>query len=280
MRGTGRFKEGVTNMLTIGEFSKRGKISPRMLRHYDAIGLLHPVYTADNGYRYYDPAQLSILKQIETLKGYGFPLKEIGTLLPLSEEEMGMRLHARRLDAYGELNELRKKLRQMEADIAEMEGTGILMEKYHVIVMNAPAQKVFCLRRVINVSETHSLFAELLKEMEGQGLTRTGTTQQMYLGEQFSYDAMDVEAQVEVLEDGPGVKTLPAGMFAAVTHVGPYETLQSAYEAVQKWFDAQNEYEICGPSIERYIKDENMVKSPEELETGILFPVRKTGKAD
>lgn len=29
-------------MLTIGEFSQLARVSPRMLRHYDELGLLHP----------------------------------------------------------------------------------------------------------------------------------------------------------------------------------------------------------------------------------------------
>ena len=60
-------------MYTIGEFSKLSHISARMLRYYDAMGLLRPAYTGEeNGYRYYDAAQLSVLYQIETLKGFGF----------------------------------------------------------------------------------------------------------------------------------------------------------------------------------------------------------------
>ena len=86
---------------------------------------------------------------------------------------------------------------------------------------------------------------------------------------------MDVEAQVEVAQDGDGVKTLPAGTFAAVTHVGPYETVRYAYEAILNWFEKQNEYEVCGPAIERFLKDEEMALSPEELETAVLFPVKK-----
>ena len=34
-------------------------------------------------------------------------------------------------------------------------------------------------------------------------------------------------------------------------------------------------YQVCAPAIERYLKDEDMAQSPEELETGILFPVEK-----
>ena len=45
-------------MLTIGEFSRLGRVSPRMLRYYDALGLLCPEQVGENGYRYYQQAQL------------------------------------------------------------------------------------------------------------------------------------------------------------------------------------------------------------------------------
>ena len=48
-------------MLTIGDFSRLSRVTPRMLRHYDALGLLRPEAVGDNGYRYYRQEQLSAL---------------------------------------------------------------------------------------------------------------------------------------------------------------------------------------------------------------------------
>ena len=40
-------------MLKIGLFSKLSRVSIRMLRYYDEIGLLHPAYIdAESAYRY------------------------------------------------------------------------------------------------------------------------------------------------------------------------------------------------------------------------------------
>ena len=56
-------------MLRIGDFSKLSRISIRMLRHYDEIGLLHPDSVDDfTGYRYYSEAQLPLAGRIQTLK--------------------------------------------------------------------------------------------------------------------------------------------------------------------------------------------------------------------
>ena len=54
-------------MLTIGDFSRLSRITPRMLRHYDALGLLRPEEVGDNGYRYYRQEQLSDLMRIQWL---------------------------------------------------------------------------------------------------------------------------------------------------------------------------------------------------------------------
>lgn len=262
-------------MFTIGEFSKLGRISPRMLRYYDAMGLLRPSCIGENGYRYYEAAQLETLAQIETLKDYGFALSEIGELLTLSGQELAVRLHRRRLAAYDEIHTLRKRLRQMEDAMMKMEKCNLLKDQYHVIVMKTPAQRVYGIRRKINISETGDLFDELYKKVDELGLTRCGAAQQVYLGEEFSYESMDVEAQVEVCGEHPDVKIIPARLCVATTHTGPFEGLHNAYDAICTWLAEHPEYKVTGPSIERYLKDVDRVKSEEELETGILFPVEK-----
>ena len=174
-------------MFTIGEFSKLCHVSSRMLRHYDAIGLLRPAHTGtENSYRYYDEAQLPTLFQIETLKGYGFALAQIPELLTLPQEELAQRIHCRRLKAYDELHNLRKTLRRMEDDIIKMEGKSMVQEKYYVIVMQTPPQRVFSIRKKICIAEIHELFQELLQEMSKRGLTRAGATQQLYHGDEFN----------------------------------------------------------------------------------------------
>lgn len=267
-------------MFTIGEFSKLCRVSARMLRHYDAIGLLRPAHVDPaNGYRYYDPAQLPVLQQIETLKSYGFPLSQIAGLLSLPPNQLSRRIHVRRLEAHEELHALRKLLRRMENDILRMEDHPMELDKYSVIVMPTPPQKVFSVRKTIAVSETHELFEELYQQMKERGLTRGGVTQLVFLGEEFSYESMDVEAQVQVMGEGAGVKEIPAQLCVATTHVGPYQTVRYAYEAIRAYLAEHPEYQVCGPGVERYLKDENQASTPEELETGILFPVKKLESA-
>lgn len=222
-------------MYTIGEFSNLAHVSARSLRYYDAMGLLRPAHMGENGYRYYTGGQLPALAKIETLKSYGFTLAEVKELLLLPETELAHRIHVRRISAYAQLNEMRRVIRRMEAAIVQMEGTSMANDTYHVILMQAPAQKVFSVRRTIQIGEMHDLFAELRAQMKRAGVRRTGPTQARYHGEEFSYEHMDVEAQAAVDADGPNVSVIPAGTFAAVTHTGPYENIKYAYDALCGW---------------------------------------------
>ena len=69
-------------MLRIGEFSKLSRISIRMLRYYDEMGLLVPE-TIDpfTGYRYYSETQLFTAGRINALKDMGFKLCDAAELL-------------------------------------------------------------------------------------------------------------------------------------------------------------------------------------------------------
>ena len=70
-------------MLKIGDFSKLSRVSVRMLRHYDDIGLLKPAETdAFTGYRYYREDQLLFIGRITALKDMGFALADIIRILP------------------------------------------------------------------------------------------------------------------------------------------------------------------------------------------------------
>ena len=69
-------------MFVIGEFARHGRVSVRMLRHYDAIGLLEPMWIdPGTGYRFYDAGQLSRLNRIVALKNLGFTLQQVASML-------------------------------------------------------------------------------------------------------------------------------------------------------------------------------------------------------
>jgi DNA-binding transcriptional MerR regulator len=69
-------------MLNVGEFATLGQVSPRMLRHYDQLGLLAPERVApETGYRSDGVQQLVRLHRLLALRDLGFTLERISGLL-------------------------------------------------------------------------------------------------------------------------------------------------------------------------------------------------------
>jgi DNA-binding transcriptional MerR regulator len=88
-------------MFSIGDFAWYGRVSVRMLRHYDAIGLLRPAHVDQvSGYRWYEAGQLSRLNRIVALKDLGFTLQQIQLILDdkLSAEELRGMLRLRQAE--------------------------------------------------------------------------------------------------------------------------------------------------------------------------------------
>ena len=74
-------------MLKIGEFSKLSRVSVRMLRHYDEIGLLKPAeIDRFTDYRYYREDQLPTAGRIAALKDMGFSLADIVRILEVYDD--------------------------------------------------------------------------------------------------------------------------------------------------------------------------------------------------
>lgn len=69
--------------MNIGEASAISQVSQRMIRHYEAIGLIPAAARRDSGYRDYSAAEVSSLTFIGRARDLGFPVAEIGQLLAL-----------------------------------------------------------------------------------------------------------------------------------------------------------------------------------------------------
>jgi DNA-binding transcriptional MerR regulator len=89
-------------MFKIGDFSRIARVSCRLLRYYDELGLLKPaIVDRDSGYRFYGAAQLPQLNRILVLKELGLTLDQIGraTSSAVSADELRAMLLIRRVGA-------------------------------------------------------------------------------------------------------------------------------------------------------------------------------------
>jgi|SRR5690606_15133278 DNA-binding transcriptional MerR regulator len=74
--------------MKIGELARRSGLSARMLRYYEAEGLLRPARTA-SGYRDYGEAELRAARHIRLLSASGLKVATIRQLLPCMREGEG-----------------------------------------------------------------------------------------------------------------------------------------------------------------------------------------------
>ncbi|MGO9872713.1 MAG: MerR family transcriptional regulator [Acidimicrobiia bacterium] len=71
-------------LVSIGEFARRSRLSPKALRLYEELGRLPPARVdPDSGYRFYAPGQLDQARLVASLRQIGVPLVQIRVILGL-----------------------------------------------------------------------------------------------------------------------------------------------------------------------------------------------------
>lgn len=149
---------------------------------------------------------------------------------------------------------------------------------YDIHVKHVPPQ-------VVASARTHTVLGELGKVMHATLATIAGSVRPpdaaqgapfaIYYNEPFRPDDIDVEVGVPVasaatLEESAKVKRrqLPGGPVAYTLHVGPYQTIGAAYEALYAWIAAHG-HERIGPPREIYVVAPGTGVRPEEYRTEI-----------
>jgi MerR family transcriptional regulator, repressor of the yfmOP operon len=74
-----------SHCLKIGEIAQLTEMSPRTIRYYQEIGLLHPVKRIEGGKRVFSEDDLQRLKFIKRLKHLGLTLSEMHELADIYE---------------------------------------------------------------------------------------------------------------------------------------------------------------------------------------------------
>ena len=103
--------------LTISQVSQMYDVTPRMLRHYEKLGLIKAGRREDYAYRMYDEEAVRRLQQIIVLRKLRLSLKEIAILLGDTEQSESLRLLQGRLaeldDEIESLTLIRRLLKQL-----------------------------------------------------------------------------------------------------------------------------------------------------------------------
>lgn len=106
--------------MKIGTASRRSGVSPRMIRHYEQVGLVSRAARRESGYRDYDERDIHVLTFIHRARNLGFGLEEISRLLALwqdrarSSQDVKALALARAADLRRKEQELRQMRRALE----------------------------------------------------------------------------------------------------------------------------------------------------------------------
>lgn len=73
--------------MNIGQIAKASGVSSKMIRHYEAIGLIEESRRTESNYRTYSAQDLHILRFIKSARSLGFSLDDIGRLLSLWKDK-------------------------------------------------------------------------------------------------------------------------------------------------------------------------------------------------
>ena len=100
--------------VSIGVAAQRAGVSPRMLRHYEALGLLPTVQRTDAGYRQYGEKEVHTLRFIRRARDLGFSIQEIATLLGLWQDKARASSQVKSI-AQAHIDDLNQRIADMQA---------------------------------------------------------------------------------------------------------------------------------------------------------------------
>lgn len=134
------------DLMSIGEFARRSRLSPKALRLYDELGLLTPARVDEgSGYRYYAASQLDRARLIAALRQLQIPLAEIQVIVCLDPAAAADRI-SEHWNASEAQHTARRDLAQYLID--QMQGKRHVM--YEVTAREIPARSVLCLKRSVD----------------------------------------------------------------------------------------------------------------------------------
>ncbi|GAA4158619.1 MerR family transcriptional regulator [Gryllotalpicola daejeonensis] len=281
------------DMYSIGEFASIGRVTVRMLRHYDEIGLLRPARVDPfTGYRSYAAAQLTELSRIVELKGLGLKLDEITRVMCGAADagETERMLASARLELARRVAADTAALARLDARLRQLRGENIMAtaETISVEVRAIPAQRVATITRQApgfgneNIGPVIGpIFPTVAGTLERAGVRRDGygPAIALYAADEGGDGSGALVTAGFVVPDGTGaidgveVTELPGVEQAAVTvHRGEMTRIGESWEALVNWIQA-NGYELAGVCREVYWTPGDRPQS--EWVTDLVQPVRR-----
>jgi DNA-binding transcriptional MerR regulator len=152
-----------TDLVSIGEFARLSRLSPKALRLYDELALLRPASVdLDSGYRRYSAAQVEQARLVASLRQVGVPLAQIKVILSLGAAEAAEHIAAYWANAEAEHAGRRDLIGYL---IGHLNGARSAM--YDITVRNMPARSLLSRQQHASSAEVVALGKEFIARLRG-----------------------------------------------------------------------------------------------------------------
>ena len=268
-----------SELMGIGEFSRRSWLSPKALRLYERQGLLVPAHVGqENGYRSYRESQLATARLVAMLRRLDMPLAEVARVLAVPESKAAELVQAYWDEVERRTASQRELARHLSIQLSGDEGS---YDVYEVEEREVEEQVVLTEQRHLTADELpdwiEAAGRRLLRAAEDHG----GVAAPMFVvyhGEVSEDSDGPVEVCVPVAENGSGevatrVEPAHREAYTRITkaQVG-YPQILSAYDAVGAWIRSRGlTLENCAPR-EVYFADWDAA-GPDDEVCDVAYPL-------
>jgi DNA-binding transcriptional MerR regulator len=259
--------------MSIDEFARRSRLSPKALRLYDGLGLLSPARVDElSGYRYYEDAQLHQARLIATLRQVGVPLTTAKELLELDPAELAEQLRV----FWRDVETRHAGQRELVTALVDrLTGRNTVM--YEVNARDMPQRSLLTLKRNVDASGLWALGKDFVALVRDQRLPRMEGRAGAAFCIYWAAVSADSDGPVEWCRPVPAAEAEAlAAQFPELTlrvepaHREAYVDLgpggqidasqwQLADEALRSWSDAQG------------LQEKQLTPTPEDLGVRITY---------
>lgn len=270
-------KKETAHLYKIGMFANMNRVTIKTLRYYDEQKLLVPVYVdEENGYRYYETAQMVQLHRIIALKKMGFSIEDIRKIIHGAEEKPF--LLAKKQEILKQIADLTIKLSQVESYLARDQ----INLSAPILIKDLP-QIIVCSmqKRIKSYDDLFELMPQMGAQMEllDCQCVQPDYCFTHYLEPGFKEEDILVEVCQAVTEKKQDCGEITFKVFskvpmaACIFHKGAYSTLHQSYAMLLQYIE-ENGYEICGNIRESYIDGAWNKETESEWLTEVQIPVQ------
>ncbi len=268
--------EEKNKLLTIGQFAALHGINKKTLMWYDEIGLFHPAFISpENGYRYYNYRQSSILETILLLRELDVSIHEIQHFMQnRSAASLEALLHEKIIEldrSITHLKAIRKTLSnhcQNMHTLLTMDLSEILLvekEKRCLVTIEISKETSFDKEVEMIIAETQKYQLRRLHDASYGTMIAVDDLQQ---GNFDQYSRLFIEIPFPIKKKGLHIQ--PGGTYLRAFHKGPWDQIPYRYQEILD-YAARHGLTLFGHSYEMGI-NETVIERMEDYITQIEIP--------